>query len=185
MSARDQALDVLLLCFEPELIEPRRLGKQRGAIGEIGERRAAPERQRVVEGRDRDARVDGHGLPRIANEGVEPRRVELDQVEEQHVAGWPPLESIVAQCLADVRHERLQGVASLLGGRLDELVDLHLGRHDRVGTDEQARQDGALLRPSEGDRAIPRVDLERSQDAELHPPTVATVAIHAQRHRRG
>ena len=55
--------------------------------------------------------------------------------------------------------------------------------HDLVRADQEVREHGTLLRPTEGDRAFPRVDLERSEDAELHGPTVATLPVHTQRTR--
>ena len=41
-------------------------------------------------------------------------------------------------------------------------------------------QHGALFRPSQGDRAVPGVDLEGSQDAELHRSTEVGRPVHAQ-----
>ncbi len=46
------------------------------------------------------------------------------------------------------------------------------------GSDEEIGEDGALLRSAEGDRAAARVDLERSEDAELQRRPV-----HPQRRR--
>ena len=177
-----QPLDPIPLRLDPELVQAGRLGEQRRLIRQVGQRRPPPERQGILDRVDRDARIDREGLLRVGDERIEPSRVELERFDDEEVAGRPAFQASVAQRLAEVRHVGLEDVARLLGRLLTpDIVDQDVSGDDLVRADQQVRQDRALLRPSEGDRAVPRVDLERSQDAELHRATVHRASIHAQR----
>ncbi len=91
----------------------------------------------------------------------------------QAVAGCVALDPVVAEGLPEVRDVGLDDVPGFLGRFFaPDLVDQRLGGHELVRADEQVGEDRALLRPAEGDRPAPRVDLERSEDAELQPPPV-------------
>ena len=56
---RQVGLDALLQRGEPQLLEPRGLGLREGLVGEVRERRPAPQRERLAEQRARLARVAG------------------------------------------------------------------------------------------------------------------------------
>ena len=79
------------------------------------------------------------------------------------------LDPVRSEGLAEVRDVGLDDVPRLLGRLLPpQLVDQRLGGHELVGTKHQVREDGALLRPAEGDGAVPHVHLEGAEDAEQH-----------------
>jgi hypothetical protein len=110
------------------------------------------------------------------HQGAEPGRVDVERVDDQHVAGVPAEQDAVTEALAQARDVRLEGVPRLSGRFLaPDLVDQRVGRHDLVRAHEQVREDGALLGAPQGHRTVTRVDLQRPEHAELHPATVARV----------
>ena len=155
---RELRVDAQLDRLQPQLAEMGGCGGDRLA-GEVGERLAAPERERLVEQRHRLGRLGGAGRVDEAAELVE---VELARLDAQHVAGRPRGEA-VAQLRAQAQHVVLQR-AVRGGGRLvapDE-VDQPLGRDDAVRIEEQRGRDGAPLRRR---RAPARARRRRSRAA--------------------
>ena len=171
-------VDPLLERREAKLFEPLdgRTGER--LVREVGERRPAPELERLAEqrggGRGVVARARALGLRRQALEAGE---VEVLVADAEDVAGRPRLDRVgraerapelrhLALHLRDGRHGRPSGV---------EVVGELLDGHDAVRVQEQDRERRALPRPAEPDRAVLADDLERSQDAELEhrPRTVA------------
>ena len=170
--ARSPSIRVLLR-LDPKLVQPGGFGKQRGLVGEVGQRRPTPQRKGVLEGADRDERIDGEGLLRIPHERVELCRVQLGGIEPQAVAGSVALDTVGAEDLPEARDVGLDDVPRFLRRFFaPDLVDERLGRHELIRADEQMGEDRALLRSPEWDRSAPRVDLQWPEDAELHPPPV-------------
>jgi hypothetical protein len=89
---RELGLDPLLEGGELQLIEPGRLGPKRRLGGEIGEGRAAPQIQRVVERTYGRLRVDREEPPRVAKERLEADCIELRRVGAKDVARAASLE---------------------------------------------------------------------------------------------
>ena len=177
---REQRADPLLLRLQPELVEPRRLREQ-GSLGDVGERRASPHRQGVIEGVDRHLGVDRQRAPRVAHERVEPSGVDVERIHDQDVAGRSALQDPLTQGLAEVRYVRLERVACLPGGLVaPDLIDQRVGGDDLVRADQEVGENGALLRTAEGHGAISGVDLQRAEQTELHPATVPRLAFIAQ-----
>ena len=180
-SAGEESLDPVLLRLEPQFVEARGLGHQRPLVREVGERGTAPQRQGILERRNRDGRGNGEGMLRIPHQRVEASCVEVERVEDQDVTGGTPLQQVLAEGPTKVGDVGLQRVPGSLRRLLaPDLGDQRVRRHQLIGADHQVGEHGALLRPAEGDRAVPRVDLERSQDAELHSATVHSTRVHEQ-----
>ena len=68
-------------------------------VSEVGKSRPTPQRQRIVERADRDARIDGEGLLRVPQEGLEQGGIQLGGFEPQAVARRVALDAIVAESL--------------------------------------------------------------------------------------
>src|SRR5581483_7456201 len=102
-------LDPLLEAPQPQLLEPSRLGLRELVVPEVGERRPTPQRERLAQRAGGGLAVEPGGL---AEEPLEPRRVEVVGIEAQHVAAGTGLHRVVAETLpqlGDVPLERLSG----------------------------------------------------------------------------
>ena len=94
-------------------------------------------------------------------------------IHPQAVARREALDPIAADGLPEMRHVGLEDVPGFLGRLLaPDPVDQGVGRYELVRADEEMRKDRPLLWPAERDGATSRVHLERSQNAEMHPPPV-------------
>lgn len=158
---------------ETPLLELCGLGRVDGLASEIGERRADPERKRlskILRSFGRASRFERCGCS--LDEPVEPAEVELRRVEPQPVAGSVPLDAIRPQGSAQPVHvdleRRHRGRRRFVG---PEHVDEPVARDDRVRVQEQGGQQRALLRRSEGERAVVSDRLDRSQNAEFDAPS--------------
>ena len=170
-------VDAVLQAREPQLLEVDALdGGER--LGELGQRRAAPQHERLAKARRRRGGVaagqQGAALVVHAPEAddVEGLRLELDRVARR-----PGHQHRRGQHLAELGDVDLHHLDRRLGGLLaPEVLDQALDAHGAVGVQEQPGQKRALLAPAqeEGRRAV--ADLERSEQPELHG--------HAQRYQR-
>ena len=157
-----------------DLLEPSdgRLGEV--LVGEIRERRASPQRKRLVEPLRRIGRQPANEqAPPLVHEALEPVEVELVGLDSNDVARRSRGQHIRRKCLAQPRDVDPQRSGSVLGRVLaPEVVDQPVTGNDLVEVKKEHSEKGTRLRPAEGDLAavIPR--LERSQDPELHlwPP---------------
>ena len=144
----------LLEAAEPQLLQPADLGLREALAGELRERRATPQRQRLVE--------LALGLERL--EAVE---VELAGLDAQQVAGRPRLDPLAAEELAQVGDVDLQ---RLVDGRrrvlLPQRVDQPVSRDDAIGVEQQQGQQRALLEAAHLERPPIRVHLKRAEDAD-------------------
>ena len=149
---REIGLDPLLERGVPELLEVRR-GVAGGLAGEVGERRAAPERQRLGEALGRNRRL---GTVRVVDESHEAVEVELAVVDTQQVP----------------RRSRDEPLAELLPQAAEVVLKRRKrGRRRGVAPD-------ALDEPVDGDNAV-RVEQEQRQHRP--PPRAAESAGRARR----
>ena len=83
---RELGVDPLLERDDPQLVEPRRLEPGELLLVEVGERRAAPERERLAQQRRAPCRL---GAARFGEQALEAVRVDALGLERQPVAGRP------------------------------------------------------------------------------------------------
>ncbi len=129
-------LDPLLERVQAQLLEPGDLALDELLVAEVGERRAAPQPQRVAQARGRELGVAvGERAPPVGEQALEPERVQLVRLQTQHVAGRARREqlAVAVQRLAQLRHPDADGrlAAQRLVGA-PELVEQPLLRHDLV-----------------------------------------------------
>ena len=168
---REVGLDALLEGDQPQLLQARDLSREI-LMGEIGQRRPAPERQGLAElfGGDR-----GFGSTGVADELLEAGQVELVRADLEHVARRAGDQGVRAERPAQPPDLDLH---DLRGGRrrtfVPETVDQRLGGDDFVRPQQKQREQRALLRTAERHRPVLVDHLERSEDAVVHvAPSVA------------
>src|SRR5919201_2050214 len=93
-------LDPLLEGGETKLFEPGDLGLREQLVGEVCERRAAPERERLAQ----PVRAA------LRDESFEPLEVELPRLDLDRVAGRPSDDSLCPEGLPELRDEVLESV---------------------------------------------------------------------------
>ena len=157
--------DPLLERRELELLEPRALGLRERRLAEIRERRPAPERERLAQ---RLGRGGGCLASRPFDELREALEVELAGLDAEEVARPAGDDSVGAEQLAERVHRHLEGVCGRLRRILaPEGVDQALARNDRVGVEEQKREQRPLAPAADGEDAAVLLDLERAEQPEL------------------
>ena len=169
-------LDALLDGGEAQLLEMCDLGMRERLVGEIRERRAAPEPQRLSQELHRALRRAVGERPRaLLEQPLETCPVELvgcdpdliaAPARHDHAVGAGGITTV--ERLAKPRDVHLQALGSA-GGRVlaPQLVDQSVGRNDLVGVQQQDRQHRALLARER--KLTPCVtDLERAEDPEFH-----------------
>jgi hypothetical protein len=149
-------LDALLEAREPELLQTLDLRLGEAQVGELRERRASPESERIAKAA---VRAEERKL----------LQVELSGVDVQHVPGGLPLQAVSADDLPQVRDVDLERLLHRLGGRvLPQRVDQAVGGDDSIGLEEQHGQERTVLLSTKVDAAAVLDRLERAEDAELH-----------------
>jgi hypothetical protein len=156
---------------DPELLQPGPLGLCERFRCELGERRPAPQRQRLAES---VGRLPGAPCvqcrPRRRHGGLESVEIELLPLEHDRISRRPRVERSRGQHLTQVRDVDLHHLLRRLGHVLaPELVDDALDRERPVGVDEKERQEGALLAAPQPHLALSVANLERSKDSKVHP----------------
>ena len=171
-------VDPFLECRQAKLLEPHDLGLREWLPGKVGERCAAPEReggpQRV--GSTRWVPGSERGSPFLA-EADELEEVDGVRLDDEPIAGRRRLEYAFRQELPELRDVNLEGVARRVGRLVaPERVDEPIARDDPICIQEQNREQGAPLLPSERDRLAVQAHGDRTEEAELGASS---------RHRRG
>ncbi len=159
---------------QPQVLEAR--GGRRGEaplLGDPGERRAAPEPQRVAH--DRAGTLVLARLQRgraLRGEALEAQRVDGVGLDRQAVAAGALLdERAVAEAAPQPRDERLQGV-QLVGGLLvvPDRVGERGRRHDAARVERQPREQREQAAAAD----LAGVGLERPKDRDAHATYCAT-----------
>ena len=166
-----------LLGGHAELVEPPDLRLRERLVGDVRQRRPAPDSERLLQHRRRPVRTaPGELAPALREQLLEPARIEPLGIESQLVAAvagqHDPLGTVAlaaGQCLAQVRDVDLQ---CLPGGRrgslAPQLVDHAVSGERLVGVQQQQGEQCALLAPAQRDRVAPVAGLEGAEDAEVH-----------------
>ena len=151
-------LDPLLEAGEVEILQTRDLGLGETAVGEVGERRAPPEGERLRR-------------PAALLQLAKALQIELVPHDAQQIAGRPRLQPLLADQLAQPRDVHLKSLrCGLRRVVLPEGVDQPIPRDDVVRVEEQHREQGALLGTAEIDGLPIGMHLQRAEDPELHSP---------------
>ena len=170
---REVRLDALLERRDPKLLEPGDVLLQGRFVRDVGERRAAPQRQRLAQllrGALRQPR--GQRPPALLHEPLEPLGVQLADADPEQITGWAgderagrlrPGRERRTQA-RDLDLERVDRVGG--GGVAPQPIDQPVGGHERVRAQQQHRQQRALPRPAEGEQPPVPADLERAEEAE-------------------
>ena len=161
---REIGVDPILDGREPALVEVSGVRVHRLA-GEVGECRAAPEREGIVQQRGSPC---GICVPRLADESRESLEVQLIRAHAQEVAVAMRDETIaeLPTQASGVVAERCTDCS----GRLvtpDGLYE-RVERHGPVRVEQEPRKHGAPLGTAERQHTLAVARLERPQDAELH-----------------
>ena len=140
--AREIRVDRTLQRGDPQLVQARCDGPGARLLGEIGESRSAPERERGAELFARNAKAPVGERPRPgARPALEDLQVQRAVGDRDDVSPSPSRDRIAAQGLAQLRHVGLQHVPR--GDRrvaAPDLVHQTRDRHDLVRVHEQDRQ---------------------------------------------
>ncbi len=134
-------------------------------VGEVGERRPAPEPERLAEFRRSLAR---RHRARLAYELLEAARVDLVRRDAEPVSGGARLERVCAEQLPDPRDAVLDVCRRRrLRRPLPQLVDEHVERDDVVRVKKKDGDESALLRAAQGHGRAVDPGLEWAQHAQL------------------
>jgi hypothetical protein len=169
---RQFRLDQLLQRHEPQVLQPCDLDLGKTLVGQIGKRGAAPQRECVLERRERQLGATRRKrAPAVAEKTFEPVRVQAARIELELVPVRASNDgaAVGGERLAQPRDMRLHGLGGR-GGRMvaPQLVDESIRGQRLVGMQHQQREQGALLAPAQRHRPAPGEDLQRPEDAELH-----------------
>ena len=177
--AVDVGAEPALQRSETQLVEARRDRAHGREVGDVGERRAAPERQRHCQLR---CCVGGAASLVISHPGrgvlLEPVQVQRAVGRDQRVATTVRGDRIAAQQLAQVRDVALDDIRRGIRRPLvPDPVDQAVDRDGLIGVREQDREHGALMAAGERDRLTIDERLERSEDPEFdaHRPILQPV----------
>jgi hypothetical protein len=160
-------LDPLQQRREAQLVQPLGLAGGKPFEAKVGERRSAPDLERLSQELRAEQRRPGR--PSLGDEPVELQRVELARLHAHEVAGRAGDDPRRPEQLAQRRDVALHQLVRT-GRRLvaPELVDETLARDRLVRVQEQHAEQGALLRSAEFDLPLAVVDLEWTKYRELH-----------------
>jgi hypothetical protein len=174
-------LDALLQRGQPALLQLGEGTLAAAQQGHIAKGRPPPQPQRLTQKsgslRCLPSRQGGTALVHQPLKAVQVQRMptQVEQVagrlgSEQGAGG--PFGPTWLQHLAQVGHIHLQHAAGALGRLLaPELVDQPVRRRDLASVQQQHRQQGPLLGPTQHQQpAVIVQDLKRAKNPELHPP---------------
>nr|BFE82015.1 hypothetical protein GCM10020093_046160 [Planobispora longispora] len=169
---RQSGLRVVLGGGDAQLLQPYGLRRGEGRVSGVGQGRAAPEAERLVEGVGGPQMVSG-GQGRASRGGQPFETVDVDvvgvdgeQVARGVVRDEPAPVAEQAPQPGDQGLERAAGAARR--GFAVQAVDQPLGGHHPARVQEQHGQQGAQSRPADRDGPPAEPDLQGPQNAEPH-----------------
>jgi hypothetical protein len=154
--------DALLDRCESELLEPRGLGVRPRFVGQIGQRRAAPQRERLSQRRGALRRVQRSG---VREQPLETLRVDRGRRDCQDIARRLRAQDVPADQLPHLRDGVLERAERRRWRALaPQVVDQPVRGDHLAGADEQRCEQRTLLPPRQRNRvalAVPH--LQRPQ----------------------
>ena len=174
--------DAVLERRRVQVVQGADLGLRELLVGQIGERRPTPQRQRLAKTLRGDSRLPSvEGRSTACDPVLEALEVELARRHAQLVAGGARHEETTVlpggklglERPAQPRDRHLECLrAALQPLFIPELRDQPVARDHLVGMQQQERQQCPLLRSAEGESPVIVVDLERPEYPEVHglPP---------------
>ena len=152
--------------LEPQLLDAGDLGLRERLIGEVAERRAAPQIQRLTQLARRPL---GVGHARLADQAFEACHVKLGAVDAQDVARRTRHQAALPEHLAQPRHVELDALGrGRRRRRAPEIVEQAVDRDDLVGVQQKHRQQRPLLPAADHQHAIALEHLQWAQKPEFH-----------------
>jgi hypothetical protein len=163
-------VDAVLGSGEFFLVEPGGDGLAEVGPGHLGQGRAAPEAERLAQGRGGRGRVGAQLGPARGGQLLEPDDVGVARVEREPVAGRPGLDHRLGQRPAQPGDQGLQRVRGAGRGLVGpQAVDELAGRHDLAGAKRQHDQQRAQPGPADLEHlSRAGADLQRSEHRDLH-----------------
>ena len=164
-------LQPLLLDRHPQLVQVAAEPGPLPAVGGTGQRRTAPQPQRLVQ--QADPLAAGHRAAAALDQDAEPVQVDHLRVGLQRVPGaagtdahaeWP----CPGQCGAQVRDHRRDATARPRRRLPPQQVDQAFGRHEPARFQGEDRQQEPFLAPDQADRPAADGHLNRSEDPKVH-----------------
>jgi hypothetical protein len=156
---------------ETELLEPLGLGVREALPGDVGQRRAPPQRETPAEGPPGPGRVPVRERgPPVRKRPLEPDAVQLIRPDSEDVArGTRRDPAVLAQRPAQLGNVDLeQPCAGGRPARHPHRVDQCVDGDDRVRVQEEEREQRAQFRGPDANEAVGADHLERPENAELH-----------------
>ena len=183
---RKVGLDAPLQRGQPELLEAGGLVLGEG-LGELGQRRPAPQRQRAL---DDVGRVAGPAAGKrgttVGNEPLEAVEIELVRLELERVPGGTRVQARLGKHPAELRDVGLHHLPRRVGdGVAPQVVDDPLARDRPVRVQEQHGEQRPLLARRDRQRGGAVDDFERAQEAEFHRSRVEATPSRAGSPRPG
>ena len=157
-----------------QLGEPADLGLSPRLVGEVGEGRAAPERESLAQAPARSRRL---GSARLGDEPLEAVQVETVRLDDELVARRARDDHVAAERLAELGDVRLQDLRRR-GRRAagPEILDQPVARDGLTRVQEQDREQRTRLRRVQRDDAAVGDGFERPEYAEVHGGSAPNVA---------
>jgi hypothetical protein len=174
IAGSERRFDPILRRNQPALLQLHEVWPQGRLIGEIGQRRAAPHRQGLVEFGNCGARIIRYQAVTGRRPMLEAIGIELILRDVEHVPWSPRLDGGTPQLLAeagDVGLERPAGRCRWI--ITPDRVDEPIRRHHLVGVGHQGGENHALAPTPQRYRTIAVQDLQRAQDADVHAVMIA------------
>ena len=170
---RQVRLDPLLERDYPQLLEPRDLRLRERLVREVGESRAAPERESVGQHGARGRGIaQAEQLATVADELREAVDVDVRELELEDVAGGAGRKD-VAEHLAKLRDIHLDCVGCRLGlFPRPEALDEPVAGDDPAGLEGEHGEQRPRLRAADSDVLAAQPRLERAEEPHLELPAL-------------
>ena len=157
----DLGLDAILERRQPELVEPRDLPLEEALVREVGERRSAPQRQRVAEG---GRALGGRKRPRIVDEPLEAAGVDHARLRAERIPAGARLDRLLPERVPQTRHGVLHDrFCRRRRPTRPEVVDQRVPRDHRARMQHQIGEHRTLPWTAERDALFPRANLQRAE----------------------